>query len=288
MLRARYRIANNGRDDALSCSELERLEGPALDRLLSTSLNQIPFKKQQEILEKFPELDYLRSKRFARNPMASTSSDPAQASSIAERRCEMLQARYRLKHQTTNAPSCRDLERTEGRAFDDMLRRNFANLRHEDQQRFLEEHPELNSILSKRFASNPVPEEIANSPHNAPPSFGAPTSAPSPTNETWRKRSLPMTDGMRTVLANLSIPKEYPYLARLKKERNRRISLSMIDFALQDLSNWIPTEQNARLFSVALTKDLRGLRARWSEFATIHNDGLDDAVYPVNEANVKV
>jgi hypothetical protein len=198
-----------------------------------------------------------------------------------------------VKHKTKDAPSCSDLERTEGRAFDDMLRRNFAQLPPEARQKFLQEHPEMNSILAKRFASNPVPEEIADPPsnpsHNTPPSEGAsPSGAPSSTNETWRRRALPMTEGMRSVLGILSIPSGYRYLARLKKERNKRISLAMVDFALQDLSNWKPTDQEARRFSQALTKDLRGLRAQWKEFATFHDDGLDDAVYPINEATVKV
>lgn len=190
-----------------------------------------------------------------------------------------------------------------------------------DYARILKDQP---SPAAKQYASNPVatetmekaksaigtapvepplaqPKSVAVQPQSVPAKGKVaaarkeaqkeppPAAAPSK-NTAWRERRVPLPQAMQFVLNSLQVSsKSYPSLARLRTERARKVSLSMIDFALRDLEKFVPSLQGESLQNAkAVQNDLQLVRMSWRERATVVVDGTDDQSYPINESKIKI
>jgi len=258
-------------------------------------------------------LDECEVNDSASNPVEDTDA----------RRCDILRMRHKSKNPHAGEVSCDQLERNEGHSYDQLLVKSLMALTPEKREALIQKQPKYGEILrrypealrgTKNYASNPVSSEVIaeakamkSQPVASPASVNATVPASekvlhgpskpkaekevtSKENEPWRSRRIPISQGMQFVLRMIPVQsRAYPYMARIKAERDKKVSLSMIDFALKDLEKMIPSfkGEDAK-HAKALLHDLNLCRKSWKERATIVVDGMDRSMYPVDESKIPV
>lgn len=225
------------------------------------------------------------------NPVQEGARDSEERAN--KRRCDILAIKYSSKHPNSRRPSCDELEREEGPAYDESLRKVLMKIPPHQREKIAGHR--YRHLLHR---ANPVSEEAvsaARSPMATSVPPPAPAHAKEPSGESsvsaqWRSKCLKLTDGMQQVLAQLR-PRRGSYLATLQSERSSKVSLSMIDGSLQDIAEALKSGSmgaDKKPLLVALEKDLRQLRRLWREFAMLKPSGRDNAKYNINESSVKL